>query len=117
MGVLFDFMKNERKVNFDRLVGMYRNQKQSETDWYQRRDEMLAETVENAKKRYEAEIREEERRTHELNTEIPKLEQLEKEMINRLRKTQNQHEGYVRDFERINKRERPEGPLSTLNLH
>jgi len=83
MSVLNDQMVVERRSNFQKLVGMYQSQKQSELEWLGRREEILRETVDSAKIRYEGEIKGEERKAHDLNEEIPRLEALEKEMINR----------------------------------
>lgn len=92
-------------------VSMQRN---FEDDLHKKKEAILQQTKDIAKTRYENQIKEEETRATVYTNTIVRLEQREKEMINKLKNTQNAHAAFVEDLERINQNQEPNGPLSNL---
>jgi len=72
-----------------------------------KRKEELERIAEEARIRYEQKIDEEERKRIELEDEIIHLENKERELIKRLKNTQNFHQMVVEDLDRIVKDEEP----------
>lgn len=68
-----------------------------------------------AKERYQNQIREEENKTDQYLNQIERLEFKEKELIERLKVTQSQHQMVIDDLERINKNGEASGPLVSLS--
>ena len=66
--------------------------------------------------RYESEIHDQQDHIDSFKNLIPQLEQQERQMLEKLKNTQTQHQHYVEDLNLINNSKRPTGPLSSVRL-
>jgi hypothetical protein len=72
-----------------------------------KKKEHQARVQEVARERYEEQVRAHEDARSRMEEEISKLEQREKELISRLKQTQNHHQLYLDDLDRIMHNEEP----------
>lgn len=72
-----------------------------------KKEEQRAKIQELAKERYDNQVRTHDDARSKLESEIQKLEQRERELIDRLKQTQTHHQLYVDDIDRIIRNEEP----------
>ena len=78
-----------------------------ETRVIQKKEEKRQKIKELAKERIETIVKNTEQTRTQLEEEIHQLEQREKDLLARLKQTQNNHQQHVDDIERIRQNERP----------
>ena len=66
--------------------------------------------------RYESEIHSQQDHIDSCKDLIPQLEQQERQMLEKLKNTQTQHQHYVEDLNLISNSKKPTGPLSSVRL-
>ena len=72
-----------------------------------KKEEQRAKIQEHAKERYDHQVKTHDEARVKLENEISRLEQRERELIDRLKQTQTHHQLYVDDIDRIIRNEEP----------
>lgn len=109
---LNDSFEARRRAQFHNLVEKAHTQKESERNWVNKKNEMLENTMNMSRIRYDSEVSSQQGQIESYNAMIPQLEIEEKRMIEKLKQTQTQCQVYVDDLNRIHNNKRPTGPLA-----